>query len=154
MRWSWSMASALATLDRRHKQDSLPLVITNTSAVPGSAGGKRRPHQLWSRTLKTTARGITESSCWRREILGWENVPVTVQTKFPAIKEIEHPGPSPRPSWLAETFTLSEIGDTFLDLRGWGKGVVFINGHNLGRYWYIGPQQTLYCPRVWLKKRS
>jgi len=28
---------------------------------------------------------------------------------------------------------------------------VFVNGHNLGRYWYIGPQQTLYCPGVWLK---
>jgi beta-galactosidase len=50
------------------------------------------------------------------------------------------------------TFELSEIGDTFLDLRGWGKGIVFVNGHNLGRYWHIGPQQTLYCPGVWLKK--
>jgi beta-galactosidase len=47
---------------------------------------------------------------------------------------------------------LSEIGDAFLDMRGWGKGIVFVNGHNLGRYWYIGPQQTLYLPGVWLKK--
>jgi len=37
-------------------------------------------------------------------------------------------------------------------MRGWGKGIVFVNGHNLGRYWYIGPQQTLYVPGVWLKK--
>ncbi len=50
------------------------------------------------------------------------------------------------------TFELSQLGDTFLDLRGWGKGIVIVNGHNLGRYWYIGPQQTLYCPGVWLKQ--
>jgi beta-galactosidase len=37
-------------------------------------------------------------------------------------------------------------------MRGWGKGIVFVNGHNLGRYWHIGPQQTLYLPSVWLKK--
>ncbi|KAG7470498.1 hypothetical protein MATL_G00114490 [Megalops atlanticus] len=40
--------------------------------------------------------------------------------------------------------------DTFLKLPGWGKGVVFINGQNLGRHWSIGPQQTLYLPGPWL----
>ncbi|XP_064157232.1 beta-galactosidase-1-like protein 2 [Anguilla rostrata] len=40
--------------------------------------------------------------------------------------------------------------DTFLKLPGWGKGVVFINGQNLGRHWSIGPQQTLYLPAPWL----
>jgi beta-galactosidase len=34
----------------------------------------------------------------------------------------------------------------------WGKGSVWINGHNLGRYWNIGPQQTLYIPAEWLKQ--
>jgi len=37
-------------------------------------------------------------------------------------------------------------------MHTWGKGIVFINGHNLGRYWKIGPQQTLYLPGCWLKK--
>ncbi|KAB0403599.1 hypothetical protein E2I00_007050, partial [Balaenoptera physalus] len=36
--------------------------------------------------------------------------------------------------------------DTFVKLEGWEKGVVFINGRNLGRYWNIGPQETLYLP--------
>ncbi|XP_006871080.1 PREDICTED: beta-galactosidase-1-like protein 2 [Chrysochloris asiatica] len=40
--------------------------------------------------------------------------------------------------------------DTFLKLEGWEKGVVFINGQNLGRYWNIGPQETLYLPGTWL----
>ncbi|MDE3184959.1 MAG: beta-galactosidase [Bacteroidota bacterium] len=50
------------------------------------------------------------------------------------------------------SFSLSKTGDTFLDMRKWGKGIVFVNGHNLGRYWNVGPQQTLYLPGCWLKK--
>lgn len=40
--------------------------------------------------------------------------------------------------------------DTFMKLEGWEKGVVFINGQNLGRYWNVGPQETLYLPGAWL----
>ena len=50
------------------------------------------------------------------------------------------------------TFTLNETGDTFIDMEEWGKGIIFINGRNIGRYWQVGPQQTLYIPGVWLKK--
>jgi beta-galactosidase len=37
-------------------------------------------------------------------------------------------------------------------MSNWGKGVVYVNGHHLGRYWSVGPQQTLYLPGVWLNK--
>ncbi len=50
------------------------------------------------------------------------------------------------------TFKLKKIGDTFLNMETWGKGQVYVNGHALGRFWSIGPQQTLYCPGCWLKK--
>nr|XP_023822481.1 beta-galactosidase-1-like protein 2 isoform X4 [Salvelinus alpinus] len=42
--------------------------------------------------------------------------------------------------------------DTFIRLPGWSKGVVFINGQNLGRHWFMGPQQTLYLPAPWLNR--
>ena len=42
--------------------------------------------------------------------------------------------------------------DTFLDMSGWGKGVAIVNGFVLGRYWKVGPQQTLYVPWPLLKK--
>ena len=45
-----------------------------------------------------------------------------------------------------------EIRDTYLDTANWGKGVAFINEHNIGRYWTAGPQMTLYVPGVYLKK--
>ena len=49
-------------------------------------------------------------------------------------------------------FNLKKVGDTFLNFETWGKGQVWVNGHALGRFWNIGPQQTLYVPGCWLKK--
>jgi beta-galactosidase GanA len=48
-------------------------------------------------------------------------------------------------------FRLDAPADTFIDMTGYRKGVVWVNGHNLGRYWDIGPQTRLYCPAPWLK---
>ncbi|XHR97773.1 beta-galactosidase family protein [Mucilaginibacter sp. UC70_90] len=56
------------------------------------------------------------------------------------------------PALYQGTFDLTKVGDTFLDMKNWGKGIVFVNGINVGRYWKIGPQQTLYLPGCWLKK--
>ena len=49
-------------------------------------------------------------------------------------------------------FNLTTTGDTYFDLSNYSKGIVYVNGHNLGRYWNIGPQQRLFCPATWLKK--
>lgn len=50
------------------------------------------------------------------------------------------------------TFSVDSVGDTFLDLSSWGKGLVYVNGHGIGRFWEIGPQQTLYMPGCWLRE--
>ena len=57
-----------------------------------------------------------------------------------------------QPGVFVGTFTVNKVGDTFIDMENFGKGQVFVNGHALGRFWRIGPQQTLYCPGCWLKK--
>ena len=49
-------------------------------------------------------------------------------------------------------FELDSTADTYLDMSAFKKGYVWVNGHNLGRYWYVGPQQRLYCPAPWLRK--
>lgn len=56
------------------------------------------------------------------------------------------------PAWYKATFDLKSTGDTYIDMSTWGKGMVWVNGYNLGRYWKIGPQQTLFMPGCWLKK--
>jgi hypothetical protein len=45
---------------------------------------------------------------------------------------------------------LEHTGDCYLDMSAWDKGYVWVNGHLLGRYWRIGPQQRLFCPAPWL----
>ncbi|KAM9385248.1 LOW QUALITY PROTEIN: beta-galactosidase-1-like protein 2 [Pholidichthys leucotaenia] len=52
--------------------------------------------------------------------------------------------------FMGRLFVYGYPSDTFVKLPGWSKGVVFINGLNLGRYWSIGPQQTLYLPGPFL----
>jgi len=42
--------------------------------------------------------------------------------------------------------------DTFLQMEDWKKGVVYVNGFNIGRYWNRGPQQTLYIPAPLLRQ--
>lgn len=50
------------------------------------------------------------------------------------------------PAFYKFEFDVAELGDTFLDFEGWGKGCVFVNGFNIGRFWEIGPQKRLYIP--------
>lgn len=59
------------------------------------------------------------------------------------------------PSFYRYYLTIPEnetLGDTFLDCTGFGKGCVFVNGFNIGRFWKIGPQKRLYIPAPLLKK--
>jgi beta-galactosidase len=49
-------------------------------------------------------------------------------------------------------FDAASAGDTFLDMSAWGQGVVWVNGRCLGRYWSIGPTQTMYLPGPWIKR--
>lgn len=65
-------------------------------------------------------------------------------------KEISTPE---TPTFHSGEFNLAkdQVLDTFMDMRGWSKGVAYINGHNLGRYWSsLGPQMTLYVPKEFL----
>jgi beta-galactosidase len=63
-----------------------------------------------------------------------------------------HDGANHAAAFWRGDFDIREPGDTFLDMRPWGKGVVWVNGHCLGRFWNIGPQQTMYLPGPWLRQ--
>ena len=60
--------------------------------------------------------------------------------------------PSLKKGYYRANFTLKKVGDTFINMEAFGKGMVYVNGYALGRFWNIGPQQTLYVPGCWLKK--
>ena len=84
------------------------------------------------------------------ELAGWSTyqLPFEKAPSFTRAKSVL----AGTPTVLRGSFTLTKTGDTFLDMRSWAKGIVFINGINLGRYWQVGPQQTLYVPGAWLKR--
>ena len=55
------------------------------------------------------------------------------------------------PGFYRFALAVDEPADTFLDFEGWGKGCIFVNGFNIGRFWEIGPQKRLYIPAPLLK---
>lgn len=71
---------------------------------------------------------------------------------MPVMPKMHSPYVKGQPTLYFGTFELDNVGDTFLNMEKWGKGIVFVNGVNLGRYWKIGPQQTLYLPGCFLHK--
>jgi beta-galactosidase len=62
-----------------------------------------------------------------------------------------HPIQGSTPAFYRGYFTADQIGDTFLRFDGWQKGIAWVNGFHLGRYWNAGPQRALYVPGPLLK---
>lgn len=58
------------------------------------------------------------------------------------------------PTFWRGHFSVKGKSGTFLDMRGWTKGNVWVNDHHLGRYWNIGPQLALFVPAFGLKQGS
>lgn len=81
----------------------------------------------------------------------WQTYRVPMDV-MPVMPKMRSPYVKGQPTLYFGTFELEKVGDTFLDMEKWGKGIVFVNGVNLGRYWKIGPQQTLYLPGCFLHK--
>ena len=100
-------------------------------------------------------KGITERvSLNGMTLMNWEvyKLPMDEKSVSETKFQLNEPG---RPGiFFRGSFNLDEPADTFLDMTNYRKGVIWVNGHNLGRYWDIGPQQQLYCPACWLKKGS
>ncbi|MBN9384590.1 MAG: beta-galactosidase [Chitinophagaceae bacterium] len=139
----------VGTLDRRLKQDSLLLQLPAGKVrldilVENSGRVNFGPYLLKNK------KGITEKVEFAGvEVKGWEMYGLP----FGDVSGLKSPARSGKgPVIRKGAFDLPEVGDTYLDMRQWGKGVVWVNGHNLGRYWSVGPQQTLYVPVEWLKK--
>ncbi|MDD4515053.1 beta-galactosidase [Massilibacteroides sp.] len=103
-------------------------------------------------------KGITEkveleSASGSKELKNWEVYTIPVDYEFAKGKNYtKEPNDTKQPAYYKGTFTLDKVGDTFFDMTNWSKGMVWVNGYAIGRYWEIGPQQTLYMPGCWLKK--
>ncbi len=146
--------SLAGTLDRRLHQDRLTLNIPGKNTrldILVENSGRVNFHQ----ELRTEWKGLRGSVTLAGNTLtGWQvyNLPMTDPGRLAFSNMSVNAGtPAGGPTFYRGTFFLEKPGDTFLDLRSMQKGVVWVNGHILGRFWDIGPQQTLYVPGPWLK---
>ncbi|HEY8721918.1 beta-galactosidase family protein [Pengzhenrongella sp.] len=84
-----------------------------------------------------------------RELTDWQLLPLDLDLLHTAVRAAD-PVPPDRPAagpvLLHGTFATTPGADHFLSTAGWGKGVVWVNGFNLGRFWSAGPTRTMYVP--------
>jgi beta-galactosidase len=97
-------------------------------------------------------KGIQSATLGGKALPGWEIYSLPMAK--PPMVELAGLDPNPErgPHTAFGSFRLTDTGDAFLDVTALGKGLIWINGHALGRFWNIGPQDTLYVPAPWLKK--
>lgn len=82
--------------------------------------------------------------------LQWKQYPLELQdlSRLDFSKEWQENAPA----FYRFDFRLDCVYDTYIDMMGYGKGAVFVNGHNLGRFWEVGPTTSLYVPHGFLKE--
>lgn len=93
----------------------------------------------------TQRKGIRTGVCVDLHFaMGWDMYPLTLED----VSGVDYTAgwAEGTPSFSRFEFTLDEPADTYIDTTGFGKGVAFVNGVNVGRYWEIGPIATLYVP--------
>jgi beta-galactosidase GanA len=100
-------------------------------------------------SLPVLATPVRSAMSTQQKLFGWEIRPLPLEDlsrlRFTT-------GPVPGPAFHRATVELASPEDGFVALPGWEKGIVWLNGFNLGRYWKIGPQRTLYAPKpLWRK---
>lgn len=143
-------------------------VIDNTYAVPSMVPLILKKHDVLDLVIENLGRvnygsriadqrkGIVGNVTVGGDVLSdWEIYPLPMSmppSPTTSSEKMLQPTTGSGPVFYTGNFNVNMVGDTFLELPGWVKGVVWVNGVNLGRYWIIGPQQTLYLPGVYLKE--
>jgi beta-galactosidase len=141
----------IGSIDRRLGQNDIQLPKTDATEPTLEILVEAMGHINFGEFI-IDRKGITERVTLNgMTLMNWEVFPFPLDEKW--IASLGSSGSTaPRPGgFFKGTFELDQPADTFFDLSEYQKGYVWVNGHNLGRYWNIGPQQRLYCPASWLR---
>ena len=147
----------LGYLDRRNGERSITIPAHPAGAtldILVEAMGRVNFGQAIHDRKGITEKVVVRTRNYTKELKDWEVYSYLPQHDFvvknnnfrPFLKKEQ------MPAYYRGTFNLTERADTFIDLSKWGKGMVWVNGYAIGRFWEIGPQQTLYMPGCWLKE--
>jgi len=106
----------------------------------------------FSTELRGERKGITKQvTLASKPLTGWQIFSLPMQnTRQLSYGNVDCTGPC----FYRGSFNLDKVGDTFLATESFSKGFVWVNGHELGRIWSIGPQKALFLPGAWLRQGS
>ena len=140
-------------LDRREGKHSIELPKTDSAYPELEILVEGMGHINFAQEL-IDRKGITERATLNgMTLMNWDVYALPMDSAFMHRLRPRTPSRPERPGvFFRGTFRLDSTADTYIDLSHYRKGVVWVNGHNLGRYWEIGPQFHLYCPAPFLKK--
>ncbi len=111
--------------------------------------------EAMGRPLAFEGKGITGPVTFEGEELhDWEMFRFPMDSKYIYNLRSSNRNPGKGGIFFRGTFFLSDKADIFFDMSNFGKGVVWVNGNNLGRYWNIGPGRRLLCPVGFLREGS
>ena len=97
-------------------------------------------------TDRVTLNGMT--------LMNWKVYNLPMDDKFIYDLRSSNRNPGKEGIFFKGNFFITAPGDTYLDISNFKKGIAWVNGHNLGRFWEIGPQKRLYCPASFLRQGS
>ena len=129
------------TLDFKSKQLDLAILVENMGRV-------NYGHKL---TAPTQSKGLGRGAMADLHFIGnWKIYPLPLESV--SALDYSKTWQENQPAFYRYTCNLSDLSDTYIDITGFGKGVVFVNNVNIGRFWEKGPILYLYIPNGYLKK--
>lgn len=144
----------IGTLDRRKDENMIELPVLKTKAtldiLVEGMGRVNFGGAMIDRKGITDKVSLVDDN-GEKELTNWAVYNFPVDYAFQTKSKFQSKAAT-GPAWYKATFNLEKTGYTYLDMSSWGKGMVWVNGHNLGRFWKIGPTQTLCVPGCFLKK--
>jgi beta-galactosidase len=139
----------VGTLDRHYKQEDITLNSDGPAQLDILVENTGRLNS--TKYMRDERKGMRAATLDGAPLTGWQIYPLPMES-LPEKLVAVTPDALKNPHFAEGHFALRETGDTYLDVRTLGKGLIWINGHALGRFWNIGPQGTMYVPAPWLKK--
>ena len=147
----------IGKLDRREGVNSIDLPESNVDLPVLEIFVEAMGHINYGKDI-IDRKGITDSVTLNgTTLLNWQIYNLPMDKKFiwdlrSSGRSLKKPGVFFKGNFVLSRGEGNLFSDTYIDVSNYTKGILWVNGHNLGRYWNIGPQKRLYCPSSWLRE--
>jgi beta-galactosidase GanA len=147
----------IGKLDRREGINSIDIPSSNEEVPVLEILVEAMGHINFGKNI-IDRKGITDSvTLSGTKLVNWQAYNLPMDKKYiwdlrSSGKSLKKPGVFFKGNFVLSRGEGNLFSDTYIDVSNYTKGIVWVNGHNLGRYWNIGPQKRLFCPSPWLRE--